>query len=362
MRIATFAPYLVFTLWLGVVVDRRKRKPLMVFSDAGRGVVLVTIGILALTELLTVPLLLATATMLGILEVLFALADFSLLPTVVTERQLADANAKVTATQSAVNVGGSGAGGALIQAVTAPVAVLVNSFGFLFSALVIHWTRVDEPEPEQREGGSALRDAAQGVTLLLRDPSLRALAAEATLWNFGNEILTLAVTVALVEGSDRGPLLLGIVLMAGGVGAFLGSAISARLTARFGYGPSLVVALLVGNSAPIAGALTLRWDGLVSVALLAVAYLLSGVGIGVANSQATTVRQLLTSEHLRGRLNAAYRLLSWGALSVGALVAGVVITAFDPSGAGLAGAVVMALATAPVAFSPVRTMRTLGAR
>lgn len=62
-----------------------------------------------------------------------------------------------------------------------------------------------------------------------------------------------------------------------------------------------------------------------SLVILAVAFLGSGLGIGVANSQAVTVRQLAVRDYLRGRINAAYRLLSWGALSVGALLAGVAV-------------------------------------
>ncbi|WP_187344363.1 MFS transporter [Serinicoccus sp. CUA-874] len=89
------------------------------------------------------------------------------------------------------------------------------------------------------------------------------------------------------------------------------------------------------------------------------AFLVSGLGIGVANSQAVTVRQLAVPARLRGRVNSAYRLLSWGALSVGALVAGVLVTVWGAWPTALAGTVLMAVATLPVALSPVRGMRDL---
>ena len=66
-------------------------------------------------------------------------------------------------------------------------------------------------------------------------------------------------------------------------------------------------------------------------------------------------------EHLRGRVNAAYRLLSWGALSMGALGAGLTVTAWSTWPAALLGTVLMALSTIPVILSPVRTMRDLAA-
>ncbi len=362
VRIATFAPYLVATLWLGVLVDRRRRRPLMVIADLGRATVLLSIAALAVGDVLDIPILVAGSLIVGTFGVLYTLADFSLLPLVVSERQLPDANAKVTATQSAVGVGGSGTGGLLVQLLTAPFAVVLNALGFIASALLINGASIDEPVPEPKDQESPVRAARLGMTALLRDKSLRALSVEATIWNLGNEVFTLAVTVVVVREFAGGPLLLGLVLMSGGIGAFLGSAISARLTHRFGYGRSLVGALLVGNTAPVVGALTLGTHTYPALAGLAAAYLLSGFGIGVANSQAVTVRQLLTAPELRGRLNAAYRLLSWGALAIGALVAGLVITGIGAPTAGILGACVMALATVPVAASPVRSMRALSSR
>ena len=362
VRIATFAPYLVATMWLGVLVDRRRRRPLMVAADLGRATVLLAIAALAIGDVLNIPSLVVGSLVVGTFGVLYTLADFSLLPLVVSEEQLPDANAKVTATQSAVGVGGSGAGGLLVQLLTAPFAVVLNALGFVASALLISRADIQEPAPAPEHHESQLRAARLGITTLLRDKSLRALSMEATIWNLGNEVFTLAVTVVIVREFSSGPLLLGLVLMSGGIGAFLGSAISARLTRRFGYGRSLIGALVVGNTAPVVGAFTLGTHTHPALAGLAAAYLLSGFGIGVANSQAVTVRQLLTEPELRGRLNAAYRLLSWGALAIGALIAGLVITGIGAPSAGLVGALVMAIATIPVALSPVRKMHALGSR
>ncbi|WP_151526742.1 MFS transporter [Serinicoccus kebangsaanensis] len=358
MRTATFLPYLLLTLWLGVVVDNRRRRPLMIGAEVGRAALLVAVGALALTGQLSVPILVAATFGVGALAVLHMLADFSFLPYVVSPGQLPDANARITATQSAVGIGGSGLGGALVQAVTAPVAVLVNAFTHLVSALLLRRVRVEEAAVEPAEAGT-LAQAKEGLVTMLRHRVVRALAAEATVWNLGNEVFMLALTVAVVGGRSDGPLVLGLVLMAGGVGAFVGASLSARLTARVGYGRSLVGAMLLGNTAPLLGVVLSGSTSLRSLIVLGVAFLASGVGIGVANSQAVTVRQLAVPERLRGRVNSAYRLLSWGALSVGAMLAGVLVTLWGPWATAVVGTALMTLATLPVALSPVRHMRDL---
>ena len=356
VRAAQLLPFLVLPLALGVLVERRPQRRLMVQADVVRGVVLLLVAALALTGTLTVPALVVLVAVIGAGTVLYSLADFSYLPRLLTPEQLPDGNARLTATQSALSVGGQGVGGALVQAVTAPWAVVVNGAAYLTSALFLRniTTPDDTPQPA---AGSSVSLAWGGVQTLCRHKQVRALAAEATIWNLGNEVLMLSISILVIRTYSLGPLVLGLILMAGGVGAFVGSTFSARLTRAMGYGPGLIAALVLGNSAPLA-VIMFTTGRSSQVVLLGAAFLVSGLGIGVANSQAVTVRQLSVPEHLRSRVNAAYRLLSWGALAFGALGAGLLITAVGAHPAAIVGAAVMASATIPVALSPVRAMRT----
>lgn len=359
VRAALLAPYLLLTLWLGVLIDRSPRRPLMIFADLARGVLLFLVCGLALAGWLTIPMLIGAAGLIGAFTVLYSLADFSFLPLVVDEESLIDANARITATQSVIGVAGSGAGGLLVQVLTAPIALGLNAIGYLFSSALISKVKIPERRQPRTDRASAFSEARLGITVLLRYRVLRALVSEASIWNLGNEVLMIALSVLLLRTYGYGPVVLGLVLMALGVGAFVGSILSQRLTARFGYGRSLIAALVLGNTAPIAGVLAVITPGWGGVAGLAAAFLVSGLGIGVANSQAVSLRQLTISPELRGRVNASYRLISWGALSLGALAGGALATWLGPWTAAMVGAVMMATATAPIIFSPVRTMTTL---
>ncbi len=359
IRVALFLPFLVCTLPLGTVVERRPRRGLMLTADLVRGLLLLVIAGLAVAELLSVPVLVALVAVAGTCSVLYTLADFSYLPQLLTPQQLPDGNARITATQSALGVAGQGLGGALVQAITAPFALLVNAFTFLGSAFFLR--RIDHVEDVcgvTEEAAPATRASPwSGLRELWQERRIRALAAEATLWNLGNEILMLSLTILVVRIYALGPLVLGVILMVSGFGAFVGSASSARLTARLGYGRGLLLALVVGNTAPLT-ILVLTDASTWRVLALAAAFLVSGLGLGVANSQAVTVRQLAIPAHQRARVNAAYRFLSWGALAIGAFGAGMAINLLGSYQAAVVGAVTMALATVPVALSPVRHMRS----
>jgi hypothetical protein len=100
----------------------------------------------------------------------------------------------------------------------------------------------------------------------------------------------------------------------------------------------LLVTLVAGNTAPIATAAAGSAGGAAGV-LFGAVFFVMGVGIGIANSHAVTVRQVATEPGLRGRVNAAYRLISWGVLPLGAVAGGIVATYLGAWWAMVTGAV-----------------------
>jgi predicted MFS family arabinose efflux permease len=311
--------------------------------------------VLLAVGLLPVGGLVAIVFLVGTLTVVYQLADFSFLPSVVAPDQLADANAKLAATQSTMAVAGGGIGGVVVQFLTAPVAVAVNAASYLGSAWCLHRTAVVEAVPERRVAGSLWTRTRDGVRYLLGNRAVRALAGEAATWNLSNEVFVLGLTIHVVSTLDLGPAALGLILVTGGVGGFAGAWFSGWATRTFGYGRAVLTTMVLGNTAPVAVVLC-RDDPGLSLAVYCAVFLVAGIGSGVANAQSNTVRQLSTPDELRGRVNSVYRLLSWGALAIGAILAGVVVTTLDPYLATVVGSVGLAASTLWIVFSPVPGM------
>jgi hypothetical protein len=141
-------------------------------------------------------------------------------------------------------------------------------------------------------------------------------------------------------------------------GSGVASTSRARVTARFGYGRVLVATLLVGNGAPL-GVLWVPRAGSGVLLLLCGVFLLMGVGIGIANVHAVSLRQAVLPEQLRGRVNAAYRLISWGAVPLGAALGGVIATTAGSYTAMATGAIGVSLATLWVACSAVPRLASI---
>ncbi len=381
LRVAQFLPFLVATLPLGLVVDRRAphRLRYMVAADLGRFVLMASIPVVVWLGAASMELLYVVVFAAGVLTVLFEVASFAFLPGLVGASQLVDANGKLQATESASEIGGRGIGGVLVQAVSAPLAVGANAAGYLVSAVFLSRVRAtgaaipDRAPTDDESGtgptgltgatgltgrGSARAEVWHGLRIALTHRYIRPLLGEATTFNVFNEVLVLGIMLWAVRDLHLGAGTIGLVFTAGGVGSFLGAWFGARLTGRFGYGRVLLITLVLGNGAPLG----LFASGLVGghvVLLLCTVFVVMGVGIGIANTHAVSLRQSAVPEHLTGRTNAAYRLISWGAIPLGAAVGGVVATHLGGHAATLVGAVGVATATLWVAASGVPRLATI---
>lgn len=250
LRAVQFLPFLVATLPLGIVVDRARRKSLMIASDLGRSVLIGVIPVAIWLGMRQVELLYVLVFLAGCLTVLYSLAEFAYLPALLPPHQIVDANGKLSATQSANSIAGQGIGGVVVDLLTAPVAVLFDAMTYLASALnLARITKVETTTVHERQA-TPVRDAWAGLRYAFSHRIIRPLLFEATTFNFFNEILVLGLLVHTARVLEFSPTMIGLVFVAGGLGSFLGSWFGARLTHRFGYGRVLLSTLILGNTTP----------------------------------------------------------------------------------------------------------------
>src|SRR5262245_15849932 len=134
---AIWAPNLLAVL-LGAWVDQRQAKRrLMIAADVLRAVTLLSIPAAYFAGLLTLAQLVIVGVLTGIGQVLFTMAYQTFYVSLVSRQAYVDANSKLSMSRGASFIAGPAAGGVLIQGLTAPIAVVVDAFSFLFSAVLV---------------------------------------------------------------------------------------------------------------------------------------------------------------------------------------------------------------------------------
>jgi MFS family permease len=323
LRAAEFAPFLLITLFAGVWVDRRRRRPILIAVDLGRAAALGLIPVAALLGLLRVEYLYAIAFGVGMLTVLFDLAYQAFLPSLARPDEMIEANSKLQVSGSVAQIAGPGLAGLLVQAVTAPVAILVDAISFLVSAAALWRIRAGEIAPAASPGRQqgVWREIRRGLRFVFGEPRLRAMAGEAATSNFfGTAIETVLILYAIRELGMQ-PAVFGVTIAAGSVGALLGALLAEWGSQRFGLGPALMCAYALVCASPLLNPLVQRPFS-VAVALLLLAQFLAGIGLSASNVYVISLRQTLAPGNFFGRVNASYRFFVSGAVPLGALLAG----------------------------------------
>jgi MFS family permease len=326
---AGMAPWIAFALLVGVWVDRQlRRRWILVAADLGRAVILLSVPVAAAFHVLALGQLFAVAFAAGCLTLAFNVAWGSYLNVLVPREQLVDGNAKLMGSYATAQIAGPSIAGVLVQAITAPFAILVDAASFLVSAFALRSIRAPEPERRLERGRSLRHDLAAGLRYVRDDPLQRAIAGSAATLNFFGAAIYAVVVLYAVRKLHLSSGLIGLVFAGGAVGALVGTQLAPRVTRRLGAGRTILLATVGFPPAlaivPLASPGQAPW---LAVAILAVAEAIGGLAVMVFDVNIAALRQAVTPEHLYGRSGGAMSFLTQSAKPLGSLFGGAVATA-----------------------------------
>ncbi len=357
---ARWLPYLVVGVIVGALVDRRRRRPLLVATDLVQTVVLGSIPLLWLVDALTFPVLIVIVIVYGTASVINSAAAMSFLPRLVPAASLQRAHARTDGSDAVAMTAGPALGGLLVSALGAPVAVLVDACTYFYSALMM-W-RIDVREPPPVGGATApqlLREVREGVSWVYRNSGLATLAVSTHGWFVGNAIVGVVLAPFALDELGLSPLVFGIIGAAGGVGALVGAMLTTGVGLRLGTGRTIVLCHAISTIAAVI--MTLASTGLAVwfvFVIFSAGQGLYGLAMGMSNSHETSYRQLVTPDRLQARTNVTMRSVNRGVIVVCAPVAGIVA---DAAGFRITlggAAAVFAIVTVGLAATPFRNVRS----
>jgi MFS family permease len=315
---------LLVALPIGVWVDRTDRHILLALANLVRGAVILALAICLLSGVEGLVLLYVAFGILGTLESAADNAAVSLVPSYVQDRDLDRANGRISATQLVSDeFFGPPLGGLLFTvAATAPVFMLGGFWavaGFLALALPRTLKR-PVTDPELSAPRAFWAEAVDGLRWIAQNRVVGALALIGALASIG---YMLPFSILVLFAQDRlgvNETQYGLILAVSALGGLAGSFLTSRVRAQYGYRMTIAASLLTGAISLFALAITT--EPTLAAILLAI-YILHAVVWGIC---ATSLRQRLVPEDLRGRVNAASRVLGLLGLAIGSIAGGTLAT------------------------------------
>ena len=292
----------------GAWVDRLRRRPVMIWADLGRAVLLGSIPVAAIGGWLTLAQVFLVSALAAVLTTFFDVADKAYLPTVVGRAELVRANGALAATSSAMEFVAFGAAGFLVKLLTAPIAIAIDAVSFVVSAVFLGGIRRPEPPPPPAADREPIvTEIREGMRIVARDPVLRGLLwgtmGLAAMWGvFGS-------TWLLFANGDLGldPAVIGVVAALGGFGSLVGALLAERVAGRFGLGRLVVVSLLVAALGNLLIPLAPAGLPLVAIAFLVGQQLIGDTAVTIYDVTEISMRQARVEDRHLGRVNATVR-------------------------------------------------------
>jgi MFS family permease len=311
-----FIPFTVFGLVAGVVADRIDNRKLVIGTQTASMVMSALFAVLVLGGLETLWIVYLLAILSSTALVFDAPGRHALTFQMVGREELPNAVALNASLFNASRVVGPAIAGVLIAAFGVGVCFAVNTVTFVAVLAGLLMMRKDELVPVERSGEppTMMRGIREGFAWVLRSPDARLVLSIVTVvstvgFNF-HVILPLLASDTL----KTGPEVFGILSACFGGGALVGALLSAAL------GRASWKALVYGTAGFSISLLAIA--PLESVWLCAALLFVTGVCFTLWTSNANSLLQLRSPDHLRGRVVSLYLWAFAGLAPIGGLLAG----------------------------------------
>jgi MFS family permease len=308
--------WLLLGLVSGVMVDRWRRTTTMWIVDAIRAVVAGAFAAAVLLGQESIPLLLITGFLLGMLAPFFDNASAVVIPDLVVGAALERANGyNQAALVLLANLIGPPVG-AVLFVLHHGLPILVDAISFAAAAVLVFLVRRAAPARAVSPDRNLGRELREGLLYLWRHKLLRSLCLLLLVANAVGAGIIAILVLYVLEALHLPEAWFGWLVATYAVGGVAGAFLAPRLARRFSTYTNLIVSMLVLGFAVVV-------FGVVSeLALILAGAVLMGFGSTWWNVISITLRQRIVPPELLGRVTAVYRMVAFCAAPVGAVGAG----------------------------------------
>ncbi|KQN88649.1 hypothetical protein ASE96_09440 [Arthrobacter sp. Leaf69] len=346
--------FLVLGLPVGVWVDRRRRRRLMITADVVRMVVVLSVPAAFLAGAMTIGHLLVCVALISVADVVFTTAHGAFVPSVVGKDRISDAQARLQSAASAVAVGSPSVTGTLLSAVAAPFVLVTAGISYALSALALRSIKVDEDIRRAREHEGFWLTARRGLSFTVRHSVLRGLFLSGMILNAATMFGSAALAVYALNVLGLGPAVFALLSTFAAMGGLVATLAAPAILTQLGIGRTRILAgvacVPVVALTPLAPGLPwfpALWLGVSAFGWAFLVVVISVAGAGI-------IPRIAPSGRL-GTVMASNRLFVLGIMPVASLAGGALASWIGVQPVLWIWALLAGVSAIPIALSPMRS-------
>ena len=348
--LAAAVPRLIFMLIGGVAADRLPRRLIVLWSDGGRGIIILIIAVLGGMHVLQFWQLVAQSLLFGVVDGFFNPAINAITPDLVDKENLVSANSLSSLSQTLTQLFGPALGATLVALTSTTGAFAADALSFFLSVTLLLLVRIPqrvlispmEVDPSDETGldrdkerkGQGLKsfiaDISEGLVYVKSSRWIWVTILVASLGNIGF-VATLGVAMPKLvhDVYGQGVWLLGTINSASAVGGIIGLIVVAQATRLKRRGLLAYLSLLVSCVGITIFGLPFPQPAAPIIAPIASA--LVGFGLACFNTIWFTVLQEMIPSNKLGRVISIDSLGSFAMIPIADALGGIATDHFGPA-------------------------------
>ncbi|WP_373116713.1 MFS transporter [Holdemania massiliensis] len=341
----------------GAIIDRSYRKWMIVGTDLIRGLTMIGLGLIAMSQHLEVWMVLVTALIAALCNAFFTPASMTVMTDLVMPKDLVRAQSLAGGMRSLVAMIGKGLSGAIIAFLGVPFVILLNGISLLISALTECF--IDVPRAPKTGLPISLKillaDLKEGARYVLNDRCFRIIVVIAVTANFfGSGMNAVFLPFCLGKGLDV--VQYGYLMSLQSISALIGTIVIGTLNIK----SELRIKMMLFGF-PLSSLLFAVCYSMQTFNTLALSFLITFFVSAVANAILNAAFMLVIPREKRAMISGFIMMASSGGQALSSLVFGLVAEFVDLSLLGTVSSLISILPFALMFIYPEVQKRFLQA-
>jgi hypothetical protein len=316
------APFVLFSLPGGVLLDRMQKLPIYIAGEIFMGVALLSIPLAWALDMLNMPLMYLVSFALGTVYTIAGSASQIVLTQLVGRDKLVQAYSQNAIAGSMAEVLGPGMAGLLIRVFSAPLALVMDALLLIGSVLMLRGIQIHEEVAPRAtwKDRSFKEELLKGLAFVRSQKMLLEMAATVGAWQFFAQLALSVQIIFAVKDLGLDETLVSLSFVTLGIGSVLGGLVGPKISQRIGPGPALIVGVSITS---------LGWLGLLalegvlpSIVLFSWMLVCFSWGATLLFVNFLSLRQSFTPTDLLGRMTTTMRWLILLPAGPGAILGG----------------------------------------
>lgn len=326
VRMASFA---LMQPFIGLLADRYSRKSIMVFANFTQ--IFLALGFLLVDSASDIPWMIALSGLMMLLHGTYMTAERAAIPNIVSDDDLATANALDAASWSTALCIGALLGGLVVSNWGVDAAFIIDSMTFVIATLLLIPVKIHQKVEEEMKTPlfkTAFSNIKRGWSRVYTESRLLRIIFAKTSWNIAGGALAGVFLVLLGSETDGygAAMGFGIFFFARGVGTGLGPIIARNVLKDESKWPGLIGKLVViSGGFYVLVSMTLNVSIVLTVFLVLLAHAASGANWVLS----TILTQRWVEDEMRGRVFSIDMLFMSIAFSISTSVAGYLVENYN---------------------------------